>query len=67
VTENLSRRAATVFTNSAIETGRFVRVTSAEQQVSLLAAVRSRSTGADGRIRLSVEFISGAWPLKGVE
>jgi hypothetical protein len=67
VTENLSRKGAAVFTTLDLAEGRFVRLHSEQPQVSLLAAVRLRRAGADGRIRLHLEFINGEWPFEGVE
>ena len=67
VTENLSPKGAAVFTTLNLAEGRFARVVSASPDVSLVAAVRSRRQGADGRARLHLEFISGEWPLEGVE
>ncbi len=67
VTENLSRRGAAVWTTLKVERGRFVRVTSAEHGVTLLAAIRSRSVGADGIPRLHLEFVDRQWPLEGID
>lgn len=66
VTENLSRKGAAVFTTLDLAEGRFVRVVGLQQKVSLIAVVRLRRGGADGRTRLHLEFISGEWPLEGV-
>ena len=63
VTENISRQGATVFTSLSIATGRFVRLTSKQFELSVYAAVRSTSTGADGVARIHVEFIDREWPL----
>jgi hypothetical protein len=63
VTENISRKGATVFTSLQIPIGRFIRLTSAQYNLSVFAAVRSRSTGADGIPRIHVEFIDQEWPL----
>lgn len=67
VTENLSRRGAAVFTTLDVERGRFVRVTSAQYQISVIAAVRGRRAGPDGIARLHLEFVDRPWPLEGIE
>ena len=63
VTENISLRGATIFTTFTIPTGRFVRLTSQQYSLTVHAAVRARSTGADGIGRIHVEFIDREWPL----
>ena len=63
VTENISRRGATVFTSLHIPIGRFIRLTSSQYGFTVFAAVRARSTGADGIPRIHVEFIDKEWPL----
>jgi len=63
VTENISTKGATLFTTLEIPLGRFIRVTSEQQGVTAHAAIRSRSTGADGVPRIHVEFIDKEWPL----
>ena len=67
VTENISRRGAAVWTTLRVERGRFVRLTSTESGLSVLAAVRAARTGADGIPRLHLEFIDRQWPLEGIE
>ncbi len=67
VTENISRRGASVFTSLDITRGRFVRVTSAQYQISVIAAVRARRVGANGIPRLHLEFGDKQWPLEGIE
>jgi len=67
VTENLSRRGASVWTTLQVERGRFVRLTSERYQLSVIAAVRASRAGADGILRLHLEFIDRQWPLEGVE
>jgi hypothetical protein len=62
VTENISRRGAAIFTTLQIPIGRFIRLTST-QYGTVIAAVRGRSTGADGIPRIHVEFIDKEWPL----
>ena len=63
VTENISRRGATVFTTLTIPTGRFIRLTSQQYNLTVHGAVRARSTGADGIARVHIEFIDKEWPL----
>jgi hypothetical protein len=63
VTENISQRGATIFTTLQVPIGRFVRLTSAQYSLTGFAAVRARSTGADGIPRVHVEFIDKEWPL----
>ncbi|HYG79242.1 MAG TPA: hypothetical protein VD861_02580 [Pyrinomonadaceae bacterium] len=67
VTENISRRGAAVFTTLNVTRGRFVRVTSAQYRISVIAAVRARRTGPDGVPRLHLEFVDKTWPLEGIE
>ncbi|HYJ46372.1 MAG TPA: hypothetical protein VEV81_07135 [Pyrinomonadaceae bacterium] len=64
VTENISRRGAAVFTTLDITRGRFVRVTSLQYQISVIAAVRARRVGANGIPRLHLEFVDKHWPLE---
>jgi len=63
VTENISRRGAAVFTSLDLSRGRFVKVSSEQYQMALLAVVRNAHTGADGISRLHLEFIGTEWPL----
>ena len=63
VTENISRRGAAVFTSLDVARGRFVRVTSAQYNISVIAAVRARRTGENGIPRLHLEFVDKQWPL----
>ncbi|HEY3581350.1 MAG TPA: hypothetical protein VGK82_12425 [Pyrinomonadaceae bacterium] len=63
VSEDISERGATLFTTLEIPVGRFIRLTSAQYGVTAYAAVRSRTTGADGISRIHVEFIDRQWPL----
>ena len=63
VTENISEQGATLFTTLAVPVGRFIRLTSEQRRLTVHAAVRSRSTGADGVPRIHVEFIDRLWPL----
>ena len=63
VTENISTNGATLFTTLEIPLGRFVRLTSEQYKTTAHAAIRSRTTGADGVPRIHVEFIDKEWPL----
>jgi hypothetical protein len=63
VTENISAKGATLFTTLQVPLGRFVRLRSEQYQITVHAAIRSRSTGADGVPRIHVEFIDREWPL----
>ncbi len=63
VTENISAKGATLFTTLQVKPGRFIRVTSEQQGITAHAAIRARSTGADGVPRIHVEFIDTEWPL----
>lgn len=63
VTENVSKRGATIFTALDVRVGRFIRVTSQQCNTVAFAVVRSRSTGADGIGRIHVEFLGRDWPL----
>ena len=67
VTENISRRGAAVWSSLGVERGGFVRMTSTEQGISVMAAVRARRVGVDGIPRLHVEFVDRQWPLEGIE
>lgn len=63
VTEEISTKGATIFTTLQIPQGRFIRITSDQHGITTHAAIRSRSTGADGIPRIHVEFIDKEWPL----
>jgi hypothetical protein len=63
VSEDISTLGATLFTTLEIPIGRFIRLTSEQYRVTVYAAVRSVSTGADGISRIHVEFIDRQWPL----
>ena len=63
VTENISRKGATVFTTLDVPIGRFVRLTSAEFNLMVHAVVRARSKSAGGMPRIHVEFIDREWPV----
>ena len=63
VTEEISAKGATLFTTLQIPQGRFIRVISEQYGITAHAAIRSRSTGANGIPRIHVEFIDTEWPL----
>jgi hypothetical protein len=65
VTENISRRGAAVMTTINVPDGRFVRLSSDQYGIAVLSAVRGRRVGADGVLRLHLEFIDRDWPLGG--
>jgi hypothetical protein len=67
VTENISRRGAAVWTTLKIGRGRFVRLSSVDSGLSVIAVVRAARMGADGIPRLHMEFIDKQWPLEGIE
>lgn len=67
VTENISPRGAAVWTTLKVGRGRFVRVTSTETGLSVIAVVRAARMGADGIPRLHLEFVDRRWPLEGIE
>jgi len=67
VTENISRHGASVWTTLELGRGRFVRLTSVAQRVSITAVVRARRAGPDGVMRLHLEFVDREWPLEGLE
>jgi hypothetical protein len=67
VTENISRRGAAVWTTLKVERGRFVRMSSIEMGLSVVAAVRAARAGPDGIPRLHLEFVDKQWPLEGIE
>ena len=65
VTENISRLGASVLTSLAVDVGRFVRISSERDRVSMYAVVRCRITNANGIARLGLEFVDNRWPLEG--
>jgi hypothetical protein len=67
VTENITRRGASIFTSLTIARGRFVRITNSQNGLSLMAAVRAYRIGPDNIPRLHLEFINDQWPLEGIE
>jgi hypothetical protein len=67
VTENINQGGAAVMTTLDVERGRFVRITSEQYQITVMAAVRARRVGPDGIPRLHLEFIDRQWPLGSVD
>ena len=63
VTENISRQGAAIFTTLDLSPGRFVRLSSPQSQLSLLAVVRDRRLAPDGIARLHLEFVGGEWSI----
>jgi hypothetical protein len=64
VTETMSSLGTCVPTNLNVGVGRILRVTSARDQVSIFAAIRSRELAPDGVPRLGLEFLGERWPLE---
>lgn len=67
VTENVSLGGAAVFTSFNIDVGSFVRVRSDRLNTSIISVVRGKRIGADGIVRLHVEFIDHLFPLEGID
>ncbi len=67
VTENVSLGGAAVFTSFNIEVGSFLRVRSDRLDTTIISVVRGKRVGADGIVRLHVEFIDHLFPLEGIE
>jgi hypothetical protein len=63
VTETISSLGTCVPTNLNVGVGRIVRINGIRDQVSVFAAIRSRSVAHNGVTRLGLEFIGGRWPL----
>ena len=63
VTENISRRGATVYSSIEVPVGRFIRLTSSDYNLTVHGVVRGRSKGAGGMPRIHVEFIDREWPV----
>lgn len=63
VTEDISKKGASIFTTLEIAQGRFIRLTSDQYGITTHAVIRSRTTGVDGIPRIHVEFIDKEWPL----
>ena len=64
VTETMSSLGTCVPTSLNVGVGRILRVTSARDHVSVLAAIRSRELAPDGVPRLGLEFLGERWPLQ---
>lgn len=67
VSENVSLGGAAVFTSFNVEVGSFLRVTSERHGLTIISIVRGKHIGADGIIRLHLEFIDRMFPLQGIE
>lgn len=67
VTENLSLGGAAVFTSFNVEVGSFLRVKSERFNITIISVVRGKRIGADGIVRLHLEFIDHLFPLEGIE
>ena len=63
VTENISKKGATLFTTLEIPIGRFIRLTNKQHNFTVFAAIRATSIGVDGIPRIHVEFIDREWSL----
>ena len=63
VTENISPRGATVFTELDVPTGTFVKMSNERYNAVVLGVVRGLHAGPDGITRLHLEFIGSEWPL----
>ena len=61
---NVSECGAAVLTKLTSECGRFVRLTSNDEQTSMLAVVRGQNINSGGASVLHLEFVSGKWPLE---
>lgn len=64
VTETMSSLGTCVPTNLNVGVGQILRISSARDQISLFAAIRSRKLAPDGIPRLGLEFIGERWPLE---
>lgn len=67
VTENISLGGAAVLTSFSVEPGTFLRVKSDRHDLTIISIVRGRHIGADGIVRLHLEFIDHMFPLEGIE
>lgn len=63
VTENISPRGATVFTELDVQPGTFVKMSNERYNAVVLGVVRGQHIAADGIRRLHFEFIGSEWPL----
>ncbi|MBC7900635.1 MAG: PilZ domain-containing protein [Saprospiraceae bacterium] len=66
VTENLSLGGAAVFTSFNVDIGSFLRVKSERHDITIISVVRGKRVGADGIVRLHLEFIDHLFPLEGI-
>lgn len=66
VTENISVGGASVFTSFDVVNGSFLRVKSERHDLDIISIVRGRHLGADGIVRLHLEFIDHLYPLEGI-
>ncbi len=64
VTETMSSLGTCVPTSLNVGVGRILRVSSACDDVSIFAAIRSRKLAPDGIPRLGLEFLGERWPLQ---
>ena len=67
VTENISLGGAAVFTSLKVSNGAFVRISSERYAIKIISVVRGTRKGADGLVRLHLEFIDHFFPLEGIE
>jgi PilZ domain len=63
ITENISRRGASVFSTLPLTVGSFVRLNCATYNITILAVIHRKRTGKDGFPRLHLEFIDQFFPL----
>jgi hypothetical protein len=63
VTETLSSLGTCIPTSLDVGVGRVLKISSARDQVSIFAVIRSRKIAEDGIARLGLEFIGERWPL----
>ena len=67
VTENVSHNGTAVFSTLEVEKGRFVRLTSLQQNISAMSVVRGKRKGKDGIPRIHLQFVDSTWPIEGVD
>lgn len=67
VTEEVSRKGASVYTEFKVPKGQFVRLTSSQFKTSVIAVVRAVYNKNDNLTRLGLEYINGRLPLAGIE
>lgn len=63
VTETLSSLGTCIPTSLDVGIGHLLKISSARDQVSIFAVIRSRKVAPDGIARLGLEFIGERWPL----